>query len=219
MMSNDRSGPDPVPPIPTLLTQVDDATINKVINAFVNVGEESLPSGRVPKMAEGTSTPGSMTSRKAFTGQYLGSTTNRSSTTPEKQFKNENNLFPVERLGNGGFGVPLTTLGMVIKKLHNQMYGTKHLVTVGTQTLTHEKWLDQSLSLERSSPRKLPKQQALDNRKRNEFLLKAGYNTSRQVLQQRVRSFGHSLLSKTVNNTDRSVGNQYQQYKTTDSSH
>ena len=213
-ISNDRSSPEPMPPIPSFLTQVDESTINKVVNTFVHVDDTTLASERSPKGVDSSATPGSHRSRKGFESHDMQSGFNSSGAHPERLFKNENNLLPVERLCNGGLGIPLTMLGLVIKKLHNQVYGTKNLATIGTQTLSHDKWLEQPQLQQKDSPRKVPRQVSLEAKKKNEYLLKSGYQTSRQVLQQRVKSFGNSMLSKTVNHTDRSLGNEYEQHKT-----
>lgn len=117
--------------------------------------------------------------------------------TADEEFKQENNMIPVDYLKDGSLAVPITSLGLVVKKIFNQMYNVRPKQTKGTQTMT----ADALREVQRKVREAVPSQTATTfmGGKRPDQTLKKVKLPSRKILQTKLIDFGRAELHQSLN--------------------
>jgi hypothetical protein len=124
--------------------------------------------------------------------------------TEDEDFKQGNNLIPVDCLKDGSMGVPITSLGLVIKKIYNQMYNFKTRQSKGTQTLTIDALREAQRKVRATDPSQTCT--GFSGNKRAEHALKKVSLPSRKVLQAKLLDMTKTEFNKSFNHgfyTDR----------------
>lgn len=121
----------------------------------------------------------------------------------------KNNLIPVEHLKDGGLGVPLNSLGLVIQRLYHQLYRFKNLASTATQTLNHHDWIEMMRrQVEERPVAKLklgPARQTPRPRKQEDPGFSRASRHAPAKHKTRVRHFAGSLLDRTASEYSPSV--------------
>lgn len=132
----------------------------------------------------------------------------------DEDFKQENNMIPVDQLKDGTMGVAITSLGLVIKKIYNQMYNYKNKQTRGTQTMTVDALREAQRKLRAGDPSQTCT--GFSGNKKAEYNLKKVLLPSRKILQSKLIDTGKLEFNRTLNHgfyTDRQASLETNRHK------
>jgi hypothetical protein len=134
--------------------------------------------------------------------------------TEEEDFKQENNMIPVDQLKDGSLGVAITSLGLVIKKIYNQMYNYKTRQTKGTQTMTVDALREAQRKVRETDPSQTCA--TFSGNKRTDYNMKKVLMPSRKILQSKLIDVTKMEFNRTFNHgfyTDREGSHEVNRHK------